>query len=64
MFVAPIAAFSVALRWGTRFLLEFTAVWAFGLYWLFKTWELKTSGIERRAMSGDASLVLDRSTRN
>jgi len=65
MFVAPIAAFFVALNVGHKgFLLEFTSVWAFGLYWLFKTWELKTSGIERRAISGDTSLVLDRSTRN
>jgi len=64
MFVAPIAAFFVALNVGHEgFLLEFTSVWAFGLYWLFKTWELKTSGIELRAISGDASLALDRSTR-
>lgn len=59
MVVAP------AVAWGvthvTRddhagFYLEAAGVMAFGAYWLFKTYELKASDIERRAVLGGAQL--------
>lgn len=34
------------------FFVEATGVWAFGFYWLFKTFELKRSDIECRALAG------------
>ncbi|MFZ0270959.1 MAG: hypothetical protein WAL34_03830 [Acidobacteriaceae bacterium] len=35
------------------FFVEAAGVWAFGFYWLFKTYELKRSDIEYRLMRGD-----------
>jgi hypothetical protein len=35
------------------FFVEAAGVWAFGAYWLFKTFELKRSDIEYRALKGD-----------
>ncbi len=35
------------------FFVEAGGVWAFGLYWLVKTFELEQSDIERRAMKGE-----------
>lgn len=37
--------------------LEVAGIWAFGSYWLFKTWELKRSNVEARALRGE--LMLD-----
>jgi hypothetical protein len=34
------------------FFVEAAGVWAFGLYWLFKTFELKRSDVEQRALTG------------
>ena len=37
----------------SMFFVELAGVWAFGFYWLFKTYELKRSDIERRALKGE-----------
>jgi hypothetical protein len=35
------------------FFVELAGVWAFGFYWLFKTYELKRSDIEGRVLRGE-----------
>jgi hypothetical protein len=39
-----------------QFFAEMFGVWSFGAYWLFKTAELKHSGVERRALKGELDL--------
>jgi hypothetical protein len=57
MIAAPIIAFYVGLSVGHRgFWLEAASVAAFGLYWLFKTWELSDSDIERKSIRGEIDL--------
>jgi hypothetical protein len=54
MIVLPITAH--LLLWKDphgMFFVEAAGVWAFGFYWLFKTYELKRSDIECRAMRGE-----------
>ncbi len=53
MIAAPVCA-HLFLRKdpNSMFFVELAGVWAFGFYWLFKTYELKRSDIEYRAISG------------
>jgi hypothetical protein len=53
MIVAPIAAHLFLRRDPHRmFAVETAGVWAFGAYWLFKTFELKRSDVEGKALRG------------
>jgi hypothetical protein len=40
----------------TVFFVEFAAVWIFALYWIVKSREIATTGVERLALEGQASL--------
>jgi hypothetical protein len=54
MIVLPICAHLFLWRDPHRmFFVEAAGVWAFGFYWLFKTFELKRSDVEYRALKGD-----------
>lgn len=54
MILAPVAGWGAGLIWGHgTFALEMAGIWAFGAYWLVKTWELHRSDVERRAMRGE-----------
>lgn len=35
------------------FVVEAAGVWAFGLFWIFKTFELKRSDVEKKIMIGE-----------
>lgn len=51
---APICAHLFLRKHPNRmFFVELAGVWAFGFYWLFKTYELKRSDIEGRALKGE-----------
>ena len=53
MVLAPIAGWLLAYNSGQEALVaETAAVWAFGIYWIVKTLELKRSQVERRIMNG------------
>jgi hypothetical protein len=45
------------------FFVEAAGVWAFGFYWLFKTYELKHSDIEHRALCGQMEHLNPRTLR-
>jgi hypothetical protein len=54
MIVLPICAHVFLGRDPHRmFFVEAAGVWAFGFYWLFKTFELKRSDVEYRALKGE-----------
>ncbi|MGB0064379.1 MAG: hypothetical protein WBP85_08020 [Terracidiphilus sp.] len=53
MVALPLFAHLVLAQFVARtFMVEAAGVWAFGSYWLFKTFELKRSDIEIRALTG------------
>jgi hypothetical protein len=54
MVAAPICAHIFLLRDPNEmFFVELAGVWAFGFYWLFKTFELKRSDVEGRALRAE-----------
>ncbi len=56
MIAAPICAHLFLLSDPHKmFFVEAAGVWAFGLYWLFKTFELKRSDVEEKALMGQLS---------
>ncbi len=57
MVAAPLCAHLILYKDPHRmFFVEMAGVWAFGFYWLFKTFELKRSDVEVRAMRGELRL--------
>jgi hypothetical protein len=57
MIVLPVCAHFFLWRDPHRmFFVEAAGVWAFGFYWLFKTYELKRSDVEGRAITGSLQL--------
>ena len=54
MIAAPTSAFIFLAHQPVKmFMVEAAGVWAFGLFWIFKTFELKRSDVEKKIMCGE-----------
>jgi len=54
MIAAPASAFIFLAHQPVKmFVVEAAGVWAFGLFWIFKTFELRTSDVEKKIMCGE-----------
>lgn len=57
MIGAPLSAFIFLTGMPTQmFVVESAGVWAFGFYWLFKTFELKDNDVEAKALKGELNV--------